>query len=138
MRKVLFYVLIFVGGIFIAYLMDDNDAKSTTEKDTEKVKTEFASCDELKQYLGWSDAGQHAYEGFTDLKEKWEGRKIKISDPFCNSELCYVNVLFEGVKVNGSDVWLIFEADTKGHPFSWCTGFDCDKISDRVPTIEYN
>ena len=125
---VLFFMIISFGS---------GESNADSEK-KEVAKTEFSSCDELREYLGWSDAGQHCYEGFSDLEKKWEGKKIKISDPFCNSELCYVNVLFEGVKVNGSDVWLIFEADEKGHPFSWCTGFDCDKISGNVPTTQYN
>ena len=140
--KALFYVSVFSIGIFIAYLLDDKDSKSDndTNSNTEEanVKTNFSSCNELKEYLGWSDAGQHAYEGFSDLREKWAGQSIKISDPFCNSEKCFVNVLFENIKVNGSSVWLIFEADEQGHPFSWCTGFDCDKIGDRVPTIQYS
>jgi hypothetical protein len=128
-------ISIFIVGLFI-FLAFGSDSKSDSEK-KEDAKTEFSSCGELREYLGWSNSGQHTYNGFTDLKEKWEGKKIKISDPFCNSEQCYVNVLFEGVKVNGSDVWLIFEADERGNPFSWCTGFDCDRTG-KIPTIQYN
>jgi hypothetical protein len=123
---------VIVGAfLFLAFGSDD----SKNEK--EVVKTEFSSCDELREYLGWSDTGQHAYKGFSDLEKMW-GEGIKISDPFCNSELCYVNVLFENVKVNGSSVYLIFEADETGDPFSWCTGFDCDKTFGKTPTIKYN
>jgi hypothetical protein len=133
MKTTIIFLVVAVGGIalFVNFL---GSGDSKDEK--EVVKTEFSSCNELKDYLGWSDAGQHAYKSFSDLKEKW-GEGIKISDPFCNSELCYVNVLFENVKVNGSSVYLIFESDETGDPFSWCTGFDCDKIG-KTPTIKYN
>lgn len=70
-------------------------------------------------------------------REKWGDGSIKINDPKCNNEECFVDVLFEKLKVNGSSVYLVFKADERGHPYSWCVGVDCKKIS-KKPYIQYN
>lgn len=120
--------------IFLALAFGSSE---TNDNETQDTKTGFSSREELKEYLGWSDSGQHTYKMFSELRNQWGDGNIKISKIYCNSNKCYVNVLFEKVSVDGSSVWLIFEANEFGNPFGWCTGYDFEKITE-TPNIQLN
>jgi hypothetical protein len=113
---------------------ENTEAKSDVQTE---AKTEFSSCAELLEYLRWSDNLNITYTDWTKCQEKWGDGSIKINDPKCNNEECFVDVLFEKIKVNGSSVYLVFKADERGHPYSWCVAVDCKKIG-KKPYIPYN
>jgi hypothetical protein len=115
---------------------ENENTEAQSDAQTE-VKTEFSSCAELLEYLRWSDNLNQTFTDWTQCREKWGDGSIKYNDTKCNNEDCFVDVLFEKLKVNGSSVYLVFKADEFGRPCCWCVGIDCEKIG-KKPYIRYN